>query len=297
MTTFPIATAILIGLVLNVLTRKPWVVDFRDSMTEENYPPEKYRRKLWRWLERQAMHRGSLFIFTAESACEMYRSRYPHVPSQRFVVIPNGYDENDFTDVFHRSTAPRQDAPLKLLHLGFLYPEERDPKPFFAALARLRKMSIISPGNLLVHLRDPKFEQYHQDLINQYGIHDMVHVLPPLPYHDALQEAASADGLLLFQAACCNHQIPAKVYEYMRLQRPILALTCPSGDTARVLQHVGGATFVDIADENAIFEAIPTFLERIRTNSHPKPDPEKAKSFSRQAQTHSLARQLDSLVY
>ena len=52
----------------------------------------------------------------------------------------------------------------------------------------------------------------------------------------ALAEQLAADGLLLFQAANCNHQIPAKLYEYLRAGRPILALTDAAGNTAATLR-------------------------------------------------------------
>ncbi|MGC1088618.1 MAG: glycosyltransferase, partial [Candidatus Acidiferrum sp.] len=74
-TTFPVATAIWIGLVLHRLTGKPWVVDFRDSMTEEKYPRDRTPWKVWRWLEGQAVRRASLILFTARSAIRMYRQR------------------------------------------------------------------------------------------------------------------------------------------------------------------------------------------------------------------------------
>jgi len=45
--------------------------------------------------------------------------------------------------------------------------------------------------------------------------------------------------LLLLQASNCNSQIPAKVYEYLRAGKPILALTDPEGDTATLLRNLG----------------------------------------------------------
>src|SRR5271157_5779826 len=49
-TTFPIATAVLIGLILHRITGIPWVVDFRDSMTEDEYPRDVRTRKVYRWI-------------------------------------------------------------------------------------------------------------------------------------------------------------------------------------------------------------------------------------------------------
>ena len=45
LTTFPIASAVLIGWILHRLTGTPWVADFRDSMTEPDYPRD---RSTWR---------------------------------------------------------------------------------------------------------------------------------------------------------------------------------------------------------------------------------------------------------
>src|SRR5688500_18545102 len=56
--TFPIATAVLIGLLLHRLTGKPLVVDFRDSMTEEGYPRDPQMRAIHRKIERSIMERG-----------------------------------------------------------------------------------------------------------------------------------------------------------------------------------------------------------------------------------------------
>ncbi len=77
-------------------------------------------------------------------------------------------------------------------------------------------------------------------MLSDLNIEDIVHPLPPLPYREALCDCAEAHALLLFQAASCNHQIPAKAYEYLRLGKPILALTHPSGDTAALLSAIEG---------------------------------------------------------
>jgi len=104
-----------------------------------------------------------------------------------------------------------------------------------------------------------------------------------------LQECADADGLMLFQAGNCDHQIPAKAYEYLRLRRPILALTTQSGDTATLLKETGGATILNLADEDDIHAGLPRFLEALRAGSHALADAEKVKRYGRRAQAQELA--------
>src|SRR5205085_137905 len=48
--TYPIATAHLIGITLHRMTGIPWVADFRDSMTEDCYPIDSTTRKIYRWI-------------------------------------------------------------------------------------------------------------------------------------------------------------------------------------------------------------------------------------------------------
>jgi len=297
LTTFPIATAVLIGLILHRLTGKPWVVDFRDSMTEDNYPHDAFTRRIWRWIESQAVKHSSRLVFTASSAVRMYLNRYPKLSSEKCMLIPNGYDEEDFKDLvsapFRRNHV---DRPTRLLHLGLLYPEERDPLPFFKALSRLKNNGLVNPASLRICLRAPGSEDVYAKIIRQEGIETLVEILPPLPYRQGLQEAANADGLLLFQGACCDHQIPAKTYEYLRLGKPILALTSETGDTAALLRENGGATIVDLADEDAIYRTVPAFVRSVQQQVHSLPDAGKARRYSRRSQTEELAKCLAEAV-
>ncbi len=295
--TFPIASAAFIGWALHRITGKPLVMDFRDSMTEEHYPSDPKMRRVYRWIEKRVIESASRLLFTTRSTREMYLKRYPNLSPKDCIVIANGFDEEDFDGVLPvaQPKAPA-DAPLRLVHSGIIYPEERDPRPFFAALKRLKTEGKISAATLRVDLRASGAEEYYSQLLAQSGIDDIVHLLPPVPHRESLQDSAAADGLLLLQAANCNHQIPAKIYEYLRFEKPILALTSQAGDTAALLQDTGGATIVDLADENAIHAALPAFLAAARAKTHPLPLKEKVACYTRRNGTKQLARCLDEVL-
>ena len=291
-TTFPIATAVLIGYVLHRLSGKPWIVDLRDSMTEDEYPQDPHTRSIYRWIERKAVRHAAKILFTAPGAIRMYHQRYPELEADRCLLVPNGYDEPDFDGIASRPPG-RQ---LRLVHSGLIYPWERDPRPFFRALARLKAEEQISSESLSVELRACGAETEFQKDVAALGIEDIVHFLPALPYRAALQDAADSDALLLLQAECCDHQIPAKAYEYLRLRKPILALATAGGDTAGLLNETGGATIVDLADENAIHDAMPNFLQQVRAAIHPLPTVAKTKLLSRRSQAERLAACLREAV-
>jgi glycosyltransferase involved in cell wall biosynthesis len=290
-TTYPIASAVLIGYFLHVLSGKPWIVDFRDSMTEEGYPQDPLTRSIYQWIERKAIRHGSRFIFTAPAAVRMYLERYPALRPDQCLLLPNGYDEVDFAGLVPQHTVHER---IRLLHSGLIYPWERDPSSFFRALVRLKREGQISSETVSIELRACGSEAQFQKDVDELGIQDLVHFLPALPYRASLQDAAEADSLLLLQAACCDHQIPAKAYEYLRLNKPILALTTHIGDTAGLLKEAGGATIVDIADEDAIHAALPSFFRSVRSGAHPLPKTSNA--YSRRSQAQRLAECMSDVI-
>ncbi|HUJ80612.1 MAG TPA: hypothetical protein VLW83_01950, partial [Candidatus Acidoferrales bacterium] len=94
----------------------------------------------------------------------------------------------------------------------------------------------------------------------------------------------------------CDHQIPAKTFEYLRLRRPILALTSETGDTAAVLHSTGGATILDLASEEAIYGSLPSFFDTIANGNHPMPDDGTVQKYSRRSQAAAVAQCLSQVL-
>jgi glycosyltransferase involved in cell wall biosynthesis len=262
--TYPIASAHLLGLILHRLTGIPWVADFRDSMTEADYPTDPTVRRVYRWIERQTIKHCSRAVFTTPGAIRMYSERYPEIPQSRWTLIANAYDEENFIRAEHspalaQALAEKGEA-LTLLHSGILYPSERDPTQFFGALNALKQAGIIRKGQFKIILRAPGHDELHNRFIQENGLEDFVFLAPSVAYETALAERLTVDGLLVFQASNCNHQIPAKIYEYLRARRPILALTDPEGDTAKTLVAAGISAIAPLDDQQAIIDLIAGFI-------------------------------------
>lgn len=296
LSTYPTATAHLIGLTLQKLTGLKWLADFRDSMTEPGYPEDRRVRSMFQWIEQHTIARASGAVFTAPGAIGMYRERYGYRSEDFWHRIANGYDEAQFKGLSVGQADRAPSRKMSLLHAGLLYPSERDPRPFFSAVARLKQSGVVSASNLVIKLRATGHDAVHRRYIDERGISDIVQLLPLIPYDEAINEMMGEDALLLFQASNCNRQIPAKLYEYLRSGRPILAVTDPQGDTAGELLSAGIDTIVDIEDEECIARGLKAFLTRVRDNSAPTAQAEAVESFSRQSRAGDLARVLGSLA-
>ncbi|HEX8013412.1 MAG TPA: glycosyltransferase, partial [Casimicrobiaceae bacterium] len=248
--TYPIATAHVIADALQRASRLPWIGDFRDPMAQDGYPEDPRTWRSFKRIEERAVANARFSVFVTPGAARTYRSRYPTM-ADRITVIENGFDEESFAGLDRAPHEPLNPGKVTLLHSGVVYPAERDPTGLFAAMRKIVERGAMHRAELKIRFRAAAHDETLQALARNAGVEDMIEWLPPVSYRAALEEMIRADGLLLLQAANCNEQIPAKLYEYLRAGRPVVALTDPRGDTAGVLRDAGIYTIarLDSAEE------------------------------------------------
>lgn len=308
--TYPVATAHVIGAELHRRSGIPWVADFRDPMAQDGYPSDRATWLAFESVEKRAMEFASRSFFTTPSAAHTYRARYP-AAADRIALLPNGYDEASFAEAESEALAARQyagsmdpatraspaaGASITLLHSGIVYPQERDPTQLFKALERLQAAGTIGPNQLRLKFRASVHENLILRLAAEHGVQAMIEVAPAIGYRSALAEMLNADGLLVMQASNCNEQVPAKVYEYLRARRPMLGLADPSGDTAAVMRDSGIDTLAALESADAIEDLLPRFLNQIRSQTAPLPSETAVAQSSRLARTRVLAAEFDTIA-
>jgi len=295
--TYPITTAHMIALTLHRLTGLPWIADQRDPLTDTDYPPDRRTRAMHLWLERQLLRHAAALVCTTPGAIRDWTTRYADPVPRHLALIENGYDEGAFA--LAPSSQPKPlaaQAPFRLLHSGLVYPSERDPTQLFAALSALKRDGVVSAANFMLTLRASGHEAFLAGLIEHHGIKDMVQLGPALAYPDALAEMLSADGLLLLQGANCNAQIPAKLYEYLRAARPILALTDPDGGTAGALRLAGIDTIGRLDSSADASRTIREFLYLCGEGKAPLASPAHVQAQERAMRSRQLAALLDRIA-
>lgn len=292
--TYPIATAHAIGHTLARVSRLPWVADFRDPMAQDGYPADAATWRSFKRIESRAIAVARCSVFTTPGAAAQYRLRYPE-HAGRISVIENGYDDEMFAGLVPAPPRPPH-AKKILLHSGIVYPSERDPTALFAALQLLQTGGRIAPHTFTLRFRAPVHGRMIGELAARFGVSELVEVAPPVPYRDALSEMMQADGLVILQAANCNEQIPAKLYEYLRARRPILGLADPAGDTAHALARAGVDCIAALEDRDAIAQTLARFLVDVDENRASLPDPTQVGRASRRERTAELAATLQGAI-
>jgi len=292
--TYPIATAHVIGDLLQRRSALPWIADFRDPMAQDGYPADARLWRSFKSIEEKAVGHARFSVFTTPGAAREYARRYP-VAASRITVIENGFDEESFAglDVASEARGALNPGAITVLHSGIVYPSERDPAHLFAALARLVGAQRLARGRFKLRFRAPANNELLETLTRQYSVEDFVEILPPIAYRPALEEMVRADALLVLQAANCNEQIPAKIYEYLRAGRPILALTDPEGDTAGVLRHAGIDSIARLDSAEEIFDLLGRFVLQQPGALHTTARDDAVMPASRAVRATALARLLE----
>ncbi|NOX75396.1 MAG: glycosyltransferase family 4 protein [Gammaproteobacteria bacterium] len=295
--TYPTSSAHMIAMTLQRMSGLPWIADFRDPMVYESFPTEPLTRRSRSWLERKTLQHCAKAVFVTPSAQALYRERYPQLPDTRFALISNGYDEESFSSLPDAAPTPADASkPLLLVHSGLLEPQDRDPEPFFTALAGLFERGEIQRGKLKIILRASGSESLYHEQIKARGLSDVVTLEPRCAYQQALKEMLSADGLLVFQGPDCNRQIPGKIYEYIRARKPMLSLVDMRGDTAQLLKTLGIDTNARIDDTDDIARALGRFVKLLKQGQAPVASEEDVLRYSRHQKAIELAQLLDSVT-
>lgn len=294
--TYPVMSAHCIAATLSRRAGLPWIADFRDPVASSVEPGNPYSvASQHRW-ETRVLQCAARTVFTTPGALDHYVERFPVAHQEgRLAVIANGYEESAFIDL-QAAPPPMVGRPLVLLHSGLLYAEGRNPVPFFEALARLKASGRIDAGKLNVVLRASGFEAAYARETARLGIDDIVTLAPAISNKDALVEQSKADALLLFQGSKFDRQIPAKLYEYLRIGRPIFAMVGEHGDTAAFLRQVSGAELVPLDDATEIEVRLGAFVDALCAGQAMRCEPDAAGRYSRRTGAISLAKMLDELT-
>lgn len=237
----------------------PWVADYRDPFHYMNGSAGKRLDKQHKKIDSQTLKQASTLTFATQQVRDLYCKEYGDLVSEKSMVIENGFDESNFKKL---AELPAMESPFStdkfsLYYSGVLYPHGRDPKPIFSALASLQREGKINEDNFeLIFQGAGDGQDFHQTL-NELGISNLVKFISPVPFINALSNMMQCSALLLIQDERFNKQIPGKLYEYLRTQKPLLVKS-PTGSATQTLaaDHAGVVSCYTEAESKAALLAI-----------------------------------------
>ncbi len=221
----------LLGFLLNKIYGIPLILDYRDPWYGNPYAADD-RSSLYKKasfaLEKKIIARAARVICNTERLREFYAETFGH--PEKFLTIHNGFEPALAQGKKKKSPG----GPFTLVHAGSLY-GGRNPDNFVQAVVNLSRRGANTPPLrvILVGAGDETkkriIEQYGREVYDRYFL-----VTPRLSHDQCLQYLLLADVLLLFQQGTAL-QVPRKLFEYVGLQKPVLAI-CDGGETEDIIQ-------------------------------------------------------------
>ena len=235
----PVATHIA-ALFLKARYGVRWIADFRDPIYGNPGRARAWAAAYDRALEHGIFQAADELVAVTDTVCEEWRARYPRW-RDKMHVIWNGFDPEDHLTPL---AIPTRDHRM-LAHIGVLYPQ-RHPYSLIGALDKLICSRRLDPNKFRLCFLGPveereRFEKHAAcaSLIRR-GCLEIRDGL--IPRAEANRAMAEADYLLLIDIvnlANAAYTVPAKLYDYILIGRPILALTGRQSPVERILSQSG----------------------------------------------------------
>lgn len=255
-----------------------WVADFRDEMSQNFDVNTINRVRLLSW-EKRFLQSADMVTSVSAPILAYFQELNPHIPA---LEVRNGYD---FEPIMSAKPAGEQ---LQIVYAGSLYGIinlENFLKGWQAMPLDLRQKLNITVLGAQRPVRVPT------------GLSGQISFQPRIPYSLISSTLAGADGFLLVNPLSRRKGVyTGKLFDYLAINRPILALTDPADVAAKLVWEASAGYVVANEDIAGISRMLSEFVKNSYVNAHPQRNWEVVKRHHRQAQVEDLGRLIAQAV-
>ena len=222
----------------------PWIADFRDPWTEIDF----YNQlRLTRRSDRKHKIQESSVLNGADKVVVIGKTmaeRFSIAQKITPVVIPNGYDEADFTKKTEDSG-----KEFSIVHIGAMNRDRNHPA-FWKAISELIKEQPELTSDLMIILVG-KLDVSVLRIISQHDLQDRVKIEAYLPHDQISPLLQSASALYLPINNTPNAKMiqTGKLFEYLAAGRPILGMGPDDGVAAHIIEECQAGEMIGFTDK------------------------------------------------
>ena len=277
-------TSLLIGSELSKATGKPLVADFRDLWAGESlFRHERPPREQELALERSVLECASAVVTASEGIARGLVNAHPAIDEEKFVAIHNGFDAADFA-----GDAPPPPRPKFRIVFTGVWKDGYNPAELYDSIDWIRR----SQPRLLDGV-EVVAAGFAPGEARRRGLDAVIRERGVVSHDEAVSLMRSADILYLSHTDPERQWVvPGKLYEYLASNSPVLALTHPGKETARIIERVGGGIVLAPEDPGTLFQALAEAF-RATTLAVPARNAEALAAFERRQLTARLASVLE----
>ncbi len=260
----PPHTTALIAKKLAKITRKKWVVDFRDPWLEIVYYQHVKRNRITlaidKHLEKSVLKQADFVTTVSEDIKSLLLEKGAKVVK----VIENGFDESDF--VLSTSNENHKNEYFTIAYTGGM---SVDRIPFTLLKILPRFVDEISPQIRFVFAG--KFCSEFLDELNRLKISYLFEIQNFVTHQESIKILKNSDALLLVINNVQNNLgiVTGKMYEYLAAKKPILAIAPPNGDANKILTETNSGKSIDYLGEEGTFNLLSEFYSNWKEGKNP----------------------------
>ena len=229
----------------------PYLADFQDPWTQVDYyelfPITSWADKKHKRLEQEVFNQASKITIASPS----WKIDLEQIGAKNVEVLYWGFDEEDFADL-----KPIENPYFSIAHIG-LMGFDRNPEVFFRVLGDLKEenqefskdLKIILAGQIDYSVKKSISECNLDINVEYHGIVDRIAALK-------MAKGCSLLLLLLNKAKNAKGRLPGKLYEYLRLRRPVVALGFKDSDAEEIIKNTGSGESFEYDDSLKIRDFI-----------------------------------------
>ncbi|MEG6612754.1 glycosyltransferase [Pseudoclostridium thermosuccinogenes] len=242
------------GFFLKQHYNKPWVADFRDEWSNNCYARRNKNDIIYKFdysMEEKIVNYADKIITTTPLSSDNYRNIF-NLDNEKVITITNGYDEDDFQNLEIISNNDK----FTMIHNGVLY-SVRTPETFFQAVSNLLKKGLIDKNKFKIYMGPTDDDDRWKKLSKELLLEDNIEFLGYLNHKDSLRLAAKVDSLLLIVGSekRTGAVYPGKLFEYLRLNKPILSLSPIGGVVDKLIKDLDRGFNIEFLDVEGIEKA------------------------------------------
>ncbi len=291
-TSFPYSSH-LMGLYLKRLFPSiRWVTDFRDEWTNNPYHLDSVYRRIKLNLEKKkelsVTEECDFLITNTPFMLENFVKDDPSLVG-RSTYIPNGYDDDDFKDLNNLRDGGDK---FVITYTGSLY-GRRNLNEFLQGLKISIDNNKIDKEKLEIRIVGNIYQDVIDEYARNYNLEGIINSFGYMPHKESIQMLYNSDILLLVigKGKGSKNFYTGKIFEYIRVDRPILAIVPKDGAAAQVINATNTGSVIDPDDINGISGGLERYyIEWLEEKTSHKSNWEEIKIFSRKSQTEKLAK-------
>ncbi len=253
-TSFPYSDHLLAKYVKKKMPHIPWVADFRDEWTNNPYFHYNIiRRLIEKKQEKNILSKCDSLITNTPFMGDNFIKSYPFI-KDKMHIIPNGYDPDDYANLVKSKDKNKN---MMITYTGSLY-GNRKPDAFLQAFANC----IDTCPNMHVTFVGQINSEQIKPLIDDLKINNNVSFVSYLPHKDSIKKLYESDVSLLIEGKGNLPFYTGKIFEYMYLSNPILAIIPYNGAAAQLIRQTRCGVVCDLSDNQGIKDAIVSLYKK-----------------------------------